>query len=147
MSITAEQMLKMQRELQKAMPPHHAEPGALTGSTKMQYIRDMVLAATDELHEALGETGWKPWASSNHVNRNAYVGELVDAWHFFMNLLLIENISWEEFSIRYAEKHGINQQRQVDGYTGLNKCISCGRALDDEFTECTPDGCAYPPGM
>jgi hypothetical protein len=114
------------------MPPAFVSPGALKGEALMESIRNNVLALEDELHEALAETGWKPWASSNHVNREAYKKELVDAWHFFMNLLLAQNITWDEFSAAYELKHARNLERQREGYTGVEgKCPVCKRSFDD----------------
>jgi hypothetical protein len=131
MSITPEQMLAMQRSLQNR---YGKDPGSLVGDERAAYVRDMVLAVTDELHEALGETGWKPWASSRHLNRAEYMGELVDVWHFFMNLLLVANITWDEFSDAYISKNAENIRRQELGlaYDGIQgKCPACKRDLGD----------------
>lgn len=105
------------------------------------YIRDNVLSLTDELHEALGEVGWKPWATSRHLNEDAYLAELVDAWHFMMNLLLATGIPPEElarkFIMKYFEKAERNATRQVRGYDGVTgKCPGCHRALDDTTVQC-----------
>ena len=40
------------------------DPENLPEEEKIQFIKDMILAATDELHEALGEVGW------NHGQRH-----------------------------------------------------------------------------
>lgn len=132
MSLTAEQMLGMQRDLQ--IRYGGVDPGSLDGDMRADYIRTMILATEDELHEALAETGWKPWASSRHLNRAEYKGELVDAWHFFMNLLLVANITWDEFSLAYEAKNKVNHSRidQGDGYDGIaGKCPGCRRDLGD----------------
>src|SRR5690606_25002112 len=63
------------------------DPADLPEEERIEFIRWNVLALTDELHEALNECGWKPWATSRHVNEEAALKELIDAWHFFMNLL------------------------------------------------------------
>lgn len=103
-----------------------------------------VLACTDELHEALNEIGWKPWASSRHINEDKLKGELIDAWHFFMNLCLHAGLTPDELFKRYFEKRAINVARQADGYDGVStKCPGCKRALDDPLVECTPSGCAH----
>src|SRR3546814_20347518 len=52
----------------------------------VEYIQNQVLALLDEGHEALNEVGWKPWASSRHVNREAFDGALVDILCFLVNL-------------------------------------------------------------
>lgn len=105
---------------------------------RIEFIRWNVLAAEDELHEALGEVGWKPWASSKHINRDAYCNELIDLWHFVMNLALAVGMTADEFSTRYFKKLEKNVQRQTEGYDGLNKCPHCRRAYDDDAVKCTP---------
>src|SRR5690606_37354927 len=81
-----ERMLVAQRQLQ--VDSFGVDPLKLTGDERAEFIRWNALALTDEIHEMLGEVGWKPWATARHVNHDLAVKELVDAWHFFMNLLL-----------------------------------------------------------
>tara|TARA_R110000796_G_scaffold39383_4_gene98278 strand:+ start:8527 stop:8955 length:429 start_codon:yes stop_codon:yes gene_type:complete len=135
-----EDALKAQLELQKKS--FGTDPTMLDDEQKMDFIRWNVLALEDELHEALAETGWKPWATSKHVNRAAYIAELVDAFHFLMNLMLVVDCSADEFLQKYAEKRKINVQRQVEGYDGVKgKCGRCHRALDDKAVTCTMIRC------
>jgi dimeric dUTPase (all-alpha-NTP-PPase superfamily) len=108
------------------------DPGELDDESKIEYIKSMTLAATDELHEALAEVGWKPWATSRHVNRDAYLGELIDVLHFWVNLCLAVGANAEEIAFRYNEKANRNAKRQAEGYDGVTgKCEHCKRALDD----------------
>lgn len=120
------------------------DPQSLSDEQKMDWIRWNVLAMEDELHEALAETGWKPWAKSQHINREAFISELVDAFHFFMNLMIIVNCTPDELLAKYAEKREVNAQRQEDGYDGVSgKCPNCKRALDDSAVLCTVDECVF----
>lgn len=99
---------------------------------RIQYIKDMVLACTDELHEALAEVGWKPWARDKYIDDEAYKKELIDALHFWVNLCLAVGMTADEVSARYFLKAERNAQRQAEGYNhDSNKCGSCGRALDE----------------
>lgn len=133
--------LDAQLELQKNA--YGNDPSTLETNEQLDWIRWNTLALEDELHEALAETGWKPWAKSKHVNRDAFVGELVDAFHFFMNLMLVVDCSAEELLDKYFQKRRVNQQRQADGYDGVStKCVACRRALDDPATQCTTESCA-----
>ena len=79
---------------------------------KTQYIKDMILAAEDELHEALGEVGWKPWASERFINREAFIGELVDAGHFLANLLVAVGCTDDEWDEAYHSKRKRNIERK-----------------------------------
>lgn len=138
-----EKALAAQHELQVTSFGKDPKNG-LTDEEKMDWIRWNVLALEDELHEMLQETGWKPWAKSKHINRDAYVSELVDSFHFFMNLMLIVNCSPEELLKKYFEKRKVNIKRQAEGYDGIEgKCRMCHRALDDDAVHCTDFVCAF----
>jgi hypothetical protein len=118
------------------------DPTKLTPDERAEFIRWNVLALTDELHEALNEVGWKPWATNREIDHEAFMKELVDAWHFFMNLMLagsgmeltgessddlrIETLA-QWFGDKYFEKRKVNAKRQADSYTGTDKCPSCKR--------------------
>jgi dimeric dUTPase (all-alpha-NTP-PPase superfamily) len=131
-------MLEMQRKLQLMYNGGKAIED-FTDAERMEAIRDNVLACTDELHEALAETGWKPWATSNHVNVEAFHSEMVDAWHFFMNLMLHTGMSMGELARGYEAKNAKNYQRQAKGYDGVTtKCPGCKRAYDDDAVMCFP---------
>lgn len=130
------QIFKEQRSLQ-IQSYDGVDPATLDDEKRTTFIKDMVLACEDELHEALGEVGWKPWATSRHVNREAYVGELVDALHFFVNLCLVVGVTPHELFDRYMEKRARNAARQAAGYDGVTgKCPGCGRAMDDPGVKC-----------
>lgn len=158
-------LLAAQNELQTETYGHKfKEMGQLE---RIAFIKENVLALENEIHEALGEVGWKTWATSNHINEDEYLGELVDVFHFFMNLILVlqmpatetrtsitVNDLAEEFTRRYFAKNARNTQRQLDGYDGVSgKCPVCKRAIDDltqgftapEFIcDGTVEGCRMP---
>jgi hypothetical protein len=110
----------------------------MTTQERVDYIKENVLALTDELHEMLAEMSWKPWAKSEFINDEKAVSEYVDAWHFMMNILiaLAPEMGGHEMAslltAGYEKKREINVQRQEDGYDGQStKCPECKRALDD----------------
>ncbi len=128
-------MVRAQEALQ--VEAYGGSPADLSPEEKIQFLKDMVFALEDELHELMDEVGWKPWATSRHINYEAAKGELVDAWHFLMNLMLVLGMSPQELEARYMAKRAKNAQRQVDGYDGVEgKCPKCKRALDDIATVC-----------
>jgi hypothetical protein len=124
-----------QARLHKGIFPADMDP-----ETKMDYIRTQFLALADEQGEALGETGWKPWATSNHINRAAYLGELADTFIFFMNEMIVVDITPTELLDTVRAKQRKNMKRQDEGYDGVStKCPKCGRALDDDAVKCHGD--------
>lgn len=126
-----EHMYELQRELQ--LSTYDIDPHALTDVGDMSYIKDMVLALSAELFELLNETTWKPWTHGvRSVTYNTYKKEIVDIWHFFMNLMIAVNMTPDELYTMYIKKRQINVNRQLDGYDGkTTKCTGCSRALED----------------
>ena len=127
-------MLTKQLELQ--VEHMGGSPQELRGDERADFIRTMVLALEDELHEAMAETKWKPWTTDRgSIQIDPYNKEMVDAWHFFMNLLLVGNPNLScaqiarNFTRGYFEKNEVNAQRQIDGYTG-DKCPACQRETE-----------------
>lgn len=131
-----------QRRLQEEV--YHALPDTEDNEAVVEFIRTNILALEDELHEALAEVGWKPWATSRHINREAFLSEMTDAFHFFMNLLIVTGYDGQDLLKAYEQKSMINEQRQIDGYDGVSsKCPGCGRALDDPGVFCRVDSNLY----
>lgn len=130
-------MLENQKQMQENVYGDGTPTNELPDKERMDYIRTNVLALINELNEFLDETGWKPWAKSNHVNAEACKGELVDAWHFFMNLMNHVGMTSEDLVNGYWLKQQKNRSRQLNGYDGQKeKCPVCKRALDDDAVEC-----------
>lgn len=110
----------------------------MTGGELGDFIRTNVTALIAELGEALKEIGWKPWSvGQGYLNREAFLGELVDAGHFLANLLVAVGITDEEWEAAYQRKQQVNRDRQAAGYdTRAEKCPACGRAYDDSGVRC-----------
>lgn len=132
-----QRLLQHQGDAQRNV--YNIDPAALPLKERVEYIRWNVLALTDELHEMLAETSWKPWAKADYVNADKATNELIDALHFLMNLFLAlapegtrpDTLAVDIFN-RYERKRAINAQRQRVGYDGVDtKCPGCKRALDD----------------
>lgn len=128
------QMLEKQLQLQLKIIKR--DPRDLDGAELMEYICMNMLSLEDELHEAMKECGWKPWATEKYMNREAFMKELVDAWHFLMNMMLAISPGRlpldiaKEFATKYYEKNRINAERQTAGYAGVDgRCGFCGKDL------------------
>jgi hypothetical protein len=103
---------------------------------RAEYVRMNVLAGIVEFTEALNETGWKPWATNRDYDATKVISELVDVWHFMMNIMLASGIEPETLASLFFEKYVLknrrNAERQAEGYDGVStKCPHCHRALDD----------------
>lgn len=142
--------LDQQSELQRKMPSPHpldlyraftqSDQSMAQANMKpaIDFLHWNVTATTDELHELLGEIGWKPWAKSRHINIAAARGEWIDAFHFMLNMGLVLGMDEAMIKSLYDAKHAKNGKRQEEGYDGVStKCPGCKRALDDLAVECT----------
>jgi dimeric dUTPase (all-alpha-NTP-PPase superfamily) len=105
-------------------------------------IRTVALALIVEVAESLQEAPWKPWAVSvgtSPFNKPAYTAELVDVWHFFINLCLLGNVTADDIYAGYMRKQRINRQRQLEGYSDRkDKCAGCGRDVNEPGVQCGP---------
>jgi dimeric dUTPase (all-alpha-NTP-PPase superfamily) len=117
----------MAQQLQLQRESFGVDPTQLEGEDRDHFVQAMSTALVVELGEALQEISWKPWASGQWFRREAYLEELIDVLHFWMNLVLVATDRPEELLTAYMIKHDVNAKRQADGYTGDNKCPECGR--------------------
>jgi hypothetical protein len=130
-------IFERQLELQKTS--YSGDPAELPMKDRIEFIRWNVIAIEDEIHEALGEVSWKPWQTGEYINREAYVGELVDALHFLVNLCLAVGAGPDEIAERYFAKANKNKARMADGYDGVSsKCPLCKRDTNDTGVRCGP---------
>lgn len=91
---------------------------------KANYIREMMLWTTDELHEALHELSYaKTWSKRydkpeyDHKKQNRlFKEEMIDALHFFMNIMIAAGFTPQEIYDMYMEKNKENIDRQKRGY-------------------------------
>lgn len=142
------EMLDRQHKLQ--VDAYKLDPTQLAGDARAEFVRWNVLALHAELTEALDEVGWKPWATSRHINAEQMMKELVDAFHFLMNLMLVAGEGKSpaavaaQFLAEYRRKADENDRRQRLGYDGVDgKCPACHRHLRDttrSVPEVGPDG-------
>lgn len=77
-----------------------------------QYVRDVVLCATDELHEVLAEVNWKPWKDNKGIKDiEKYREEMADVLHFILDLYLAGGLSGSNIIVDYLAKNYENLQR------------------------------------
>lgn len=128
-----EKMIETQRLLQLRLGYDFT---SMTLEERVEYVRDMYVAAVQELGEALNETSWKRWAGGTWLNADALHGELVDTWHFLINLLLVTSPGLTadgvatELTDGYFRKNAVNHRRQDENYDAVSgKCPNCRRDL------------------
>lgn len=137
-----EDMLRSQLKLQQELGYDFPE---MSMSERIQFIKDMMLAAQQELGEALNEVSWKPWTVGERFNTTAFASELSDAFQFIMNMWFAAMPSLTPTELAEAMRETlqlkliINRKRHSEGYDGVStKCPKCSRALDDPHVGCAP---------
>ena len=92
-------------------------------SDRQQFINLMTISCCDELLEALRETSWKNpqyikhgWKKTQEFNEGAFKEELIDVWHFLINLSLAAGLTSSELYEAFLSKHQENNERQDNKY-------------------------------
>ncbi len=81
------------------------------------YTKEYILAAVDELFEVLHEINWKVWKKQRkQINIDKIREELIDVFHFLINLFILWGITPEMLEELYLKKNAENQKRQNEGY-------------------------------
>ena len=90
---------------------------------KQEFINLMILACLDELSESLRETAWKNpnyiscgWKNTQVFNEDKFKEELIDLWHFIINLSIASGMDEEELFLRFMDKNKENNLRKDRGY-------------------------------
>jgi dimeric dUTPase (all-alpha-NTP-PPase superfamily) len=117
-----ESMLDMQKALQKRLG---ADFDDMTTQERVAFIKEHSIHLNQEVNEMLYELPYfKPWKNyrgltpsmENEMLEKARM-ELIDAWHFFMNMALALGMTSEQFYMMYNAKNKENHRRQDEGYT------------------------------
>lgn len=90
---------------------------------RQEFINLMVLAMQDEILEALRESAWKNpkyikggWQKRQGFDMDRFTLELVDAWHFLINLSIAADLDSRTLHEFFVRKNKENNKRQDQGY-------------------------------
>jgi dimeric dUTPase (all-alpha-NTP-PPase superfamily) len=104
-----DQLFLKQQQLQAKLGNDH-----LIGN--QPFITEMSIALIDEIMESLRETPWKSWKKNQTFNQDAFQKELVDAWHFLINLTLASGLTSKTLWEKFLGKNKENVDRKNRGY-------------------------------
>ena len=117
-----EAMLSTQRKFQMRLNPGFLD---MPVEERVAFIKEHSIHLNQEINEMLYELPyfkpWKDYGSLTESQKNDMLEkarmELIDAWHFFMNMSLALGMTPEQFYMMYAAKNKENHRRQDVGYT------------------------------
>lgn len=126
-----DQWLELTRELQATV--YGRDLWNLTGVERAECFTRDLAETFIELGELANEfPGHKSWVTDRDVmDREAMIGEAVDALHFLGNVLAVIQCTDDELNAAYLKKMQKNRDRMSSGtYDGVNdKCPECHREL------------------
>lgn len=116
-----EHMLQMQQTFQERLGTNF---DSMTVRDRVAFIKEHSIHLNQEINEMLYELPYfKPWKDYTDVTEQDELEaimkarmELIDAWHFFMNIMLGLGFSEEGFYEMYMAKNKENHRRQDVGY-------------------------------
>ena len=116
-----EYMFKMQKAFQDRVDQRYKSTDL---KERAAFLRDHFVFCNQEMQEMLYEIPffkhWKDYSKMTDKEiEEAYdkaKEEIIDAWHFFINIMLGLGMTAEELFTRYLDKHKENIRRQDEGY-------------------------------
>lgn len=115
-----EQMFETQKKLQERLCTFEKMKDE---KDKVDFIKQNIIAVIEEATEILRCTPYKNpnyckfgWKKTQLWDLDNYKEEIVDLFHFLMNLCIAVDMSTDEFFNIYIKKNNKNHDRQNGGY-------------------------------
>lgn len=107
-------------KLEKTRPGSYPEwPLDISSKKSQQVLRDTALKGIEEMFEALQHLkNWKPHRSTDmpEFDREEFLEEVVDAFNYFLSVLVLVGVSENDFFDAYKKKDSIIRDRLKSGY-------------------------------
>ena len=110
------------KRMQKERPGSYPIPVPLTSLSEkksQQVCRDLALRGVEEMFEALQHLkNWKPHklTEEKEFNKEEFLEEIVDAFNYFMALLIVVDVDQEKLFEAYLKKDQKIRKRLDEGY-------------------------------
>ena len=107
------------RQLKNTIPTAMPEDIDPTSKEGQQYLRDLALHGVEEMFEALQHLkNWKPHklTEEKEFNKEEFLEEIVDAFNYFMALLIVVDVDHEKLFEAYLKKDQKIRKRLDEGY-------------------------------
>ena len=94
-------------------------PLNITEKSSQITLRETALKGVEEMFEALGHLkNWKPHRQTEmpEINREEFLEEIVDAFNYFLSLIILIGVDVDEFYSAFLKKDEIIRGRLNEGY-------------------------------
>ena len=94
-------------------------PVDLSTKQAQSTCRETALKGVEEMFEALGHLkNWKPHRETDipEINREEFLEEIVDAFNYFLSLVILTGVNEDEFFEAFSKKDKIIRERLQKGY-------------------------------
>lgn len=106
--------------LEKEKPGSYPDwPLDISTKESQQVLRDTALKGIEEMFEALQHLkNWKPHRTTEitSFNHEEFLEEVVDAFNYFLSVLVLVGVTEDEFFNAYKKKDEIIRTRLTSGY-------------------------------
>ena len=117
-------MFRLRQEFMQAMVDVNPDiypkwPVNLTEKKSQQVLRDTALKGVEEMFEALQHLkNWKPHKKTevDEFDREEFLEEIVDAFNYFLSLLVLTGVTADELFEAYCKKDEVIHNRLNTGY-------------------------------
>lgn len=93
------------------------ERGSIDSPRVQAALREFAGYTVEELYEAVNHLKNKPWKQTHvETDRDAFIEELADVWHFFIEFHILAGVDPLEVFTSYFRKALVNAHRQHVGY-------------------------------
>ncbi len=109
-------MNRLRESIPNSSPPW---PVDLSLKENQQHVRDMALRGVEEMFEALQHLkNWKPHRQTEitEFDREEFLEEIVDAFNYFLSILVLTGFSADDLMSAYRKKDKIINERLRTGY-------------------------------
>ena len=111
---------KFMESLREVKPNEYPSwPINLSEKASQQHLRDMALRGVEEMFEALQHLkNWKPHRDTDipEFNKEGFLEEIVDAFNYFLSMLILTGVDSTEFFDAYVKKDEVIHSRLKVGY-------------------------------
>lgn len=85
-------------------------------TTTQQYFENQMICLYQELSEITNCTKFKNWKKNQEYKQSEMQEEIIDAFHFLINIAIFADMSPGLFMLKFIEKNQKNFKRQCEGY-------------------------------